>query len=90
VSQNVYISEIKWLTLSFFSISATENGWKNGGLAYDWIQKDFDPQTQEKARTDTWVLIMDGHSSHYTADLLDFCILRCMATPTLHPCTARS
>lgn len=58
----------------FFSISATENGWTDGGLAYDWIRKDFDPQTREKAGTDTRVLIMDGHSSHYTADLLEFCI----------------
>ena len=56
------------------SISATENGWTDGGLALDWIQKDFDPQTREKAGGETRVLIMDGHSSHYTANLLEFCL----------------
>src|SRR5271156_3317212 len=34
--------------------------------------KDFDPQTKEKAGGCTRVLLMDGHSSHYTAELLDY------------------
>ena len=51
-------------------ISATENGWTDGSLALDWIQKDFESQMREKAAGETRVLIMDGHSSHYTADLL--------------------
>jgi len=47
----------------------------DGGLACDWIKKDFDPQTRMKAEdgNETRVLIMDGHSSHYSADLLEFC-----------------
>ena len=56
------------------SISATENGWTDGSLALDWIQKDFEPQMREKAAGQTHVLIMDGHSSHYTADFLEFCL----------------
>ncbi|KAJ3490068.1 hypothetical protein NLJ89_g11469 [Agrocybe chaxingu] len=56
------------------SICASENGWTDGGLAFDWIQKDFDPQTREKANGETRVLLMDGHSSHYTADLLEYCL----------------
>lgn len=34
--------------------------------------KDFEPMTREKANGETRVLIMDGHGSHYTADLLEF------------------
>jgi hypothetical protein len=37
--------------------------------------KDFDPQTHEKAAGETRVLLMDGHSSHYTADLLEYCVV---------------
>lgn len=36
--------------------------------------KDFDPQTREKAGGETRVLLMDGHSSHYSADLLEYCV----------------
>ena len=38
------------------------------------MKKDFDPQTKEKAVGETHVLLMDGHSSHYTADLLEYCL----------------
>ncbi|KAF8221739.1 DDE-domain-containing protein, partial [Tricholoma matsutake] len=51
-----------------------ENGWTDGGLALEWMKKDFDPQTKEKAAGETRVLLMDGHSSHYTADLLEYCL----------------
>jgi DDE superfamily endonuclease len=34
--------------------------------------KDFDPQTKEKAGGRTRVLLMDGHSSHYSLELLDY------------------
>jgi hypothetical protein len=50
----------------------SENGWTDGGLSYDWITKDFDPQTRDKANGEMRVLFMDGHSSHYTADLLEY------------------
>ncbi|KAJ3506765.1 hypothetical protein NLJ89_g6684 [Agrocybe chaxingu] len=37
----------KWTqgNISEVSICALENGWTDGGLALNWIQKDFDPQT---------------------------------------------
>ena len=38
------------------------------------MKKDFDPQTKVKAAGETRVLLMDGHSSHYTADLLEYCL----------------
>ncbi|KIM43647.1 hypothetical protein M413DRAFT_68926, partial [Hebeloma cylindrosporum] len=56
------------------SLSATENGWTDGGLAFDWMTKDFDQQTKDKAAGETRVLLMDGHSSHFTADLLEYCL----------------
>jgi hypothetical protein len=38
------------------------------------VTKDFDRQTKEKAAGETRVLLMDGHSSHFTADLLEYCL----------------
>ena len=49
-----------------------ENGWTDGELAQEWIEKDFDATTKEKANGWTWILVMDGHSSHYTLDLLHY------------------
>ncbi|KZP26704.1 hypothetical protein FIBSPDRAFT_909207 [Athelia psychrophila] len=46
-------------------MSYSENGWTDGELAAEWI-------TKEKANDETQVLLMDGHSSHYTPELLAF------------------
>ena len=34
--------------------------------------KDFDAQTKEKAGGHTRVVLMDGHSPHYTLELLEY------------------
>lgn len=65
--------ESDMLTL-FARLCVSENGWTDGELALEWMVKDFDPQTHEKAGGETRVLLMDGHSSHYSADLLEYCV----------------
>src|SRR3954447_26177835 len=55
-----------------YSIAHSPNGWTDGELGLQWIIKDFDAQTREKAKGRTRVLLMDGHSSHYTFELLQF------------------
>jgi hypothetical protein len=37
-----------------------------------WMVKDFDAQTKEKAGGHTRVVLMNGHSSHYTLELLEY------------------
>jgi DDE superfamily endonuclease len=54
------------------SIGHSPNGWTDGELALQWMIKDFDVQTREKAAGQTRVLLLDGHSSHYTPELLEF------------------
>ncbi|KDQ54526.1 hypothetical protein JAAARDRAFT_83974, partial [Jaapia argillacea MUCL 33604] len=54
------------------SFAHSPNGWTDGELALNWIEKDFDAQTREKANGGTRLLIMDGHSSHYTLALLKY------------------
>ena len=54
------------------SISASPNGWTDGGIALEWFEVCFDAQTKEKAAGAPRVLLMDGHSSHYTPELLKY------------------
>ncbi|EIM86965.1 CENP-B protein, partial [Stereum hirsutum FP-91666 SS1] len=53
-------------------ICHSDNGWTDSELGRSWIEKDFDALTKEKAAGRTRVLIMDGHSSHYTPELLRY------------------
>ena len=57
-----------------FSIAVSPNGWTDGELAAKWIVEDFDWQTRDKANGETHVLILDGHSSHHTEQLLNFAL----------------
>lgn len=50
------------------------NGWTDGSIALDWLRKVFHPETEAKAGGRTRVLILDGHSSHYTLEFLQFAI----------------
>jgi hypothetical protein len=50
----------------------SENGWIDGKLTLEWLKKDFEPRTREKANGCTRVLILDGHSSHHTLAFLEF------------------
>ncbi|THU89239.1 DDE-domain-containing protein, partial [Dendrothele bispora CBS 962.96] len=61
----------KWQNNNLICIS--ENGWTDGESALQWMKKDFNLQTQEKANGETCILFMDGHNSHYSADLLEYC-----------------
>ncbi|KAF8592789.1 DDE-domain-containing protein, partial [Ramaria rubella] len=51
-------------------ICHSPNGWIDSELAVQWMENDFDAQTKAKMNGLTQVLLMDGHSSHYTPRLL--------------------
>ena len=60
-----------------FRFAYSENGWTDGEIAMLWMVKDFDAhtsvaQTKEKANGEYWVLLMDGHSLHYTLEILQY------------------
>ena len=46
------------------------NGWTDGELTLQWMIDDFDAQTVVKTNGDPQALFLDGHSSHYTPELL--------------------
>ena len=54
------------------SFTCSENGWTNTKIGYRWISEVFDPETKAKAETRKRVLILDGHSSHYTPEFLTY------------------
>jgi len=41
-------------------------------VCHEWIVQDFDRQTRDKAAGETRVLLLDGHSSHHTPEILAF------------------
>ncbi|KAF5366019.1 hypothetical protein D9758_006716 [Tetrapyrgos nigripes] len=48
------------------------NGWTDQEVCKEWLQDVFEPATQEKANGQLRVLYMDGHSSHFTTEIIDF------------------
>ena len=55
--------------LTTFRLGYSKKGWTDGEIGLAWI-KDFDARTKEKANGESRLLLVDGHNSHYTADLL--------------------
>lgn len=53
-------------------IAISPNGWTDGELALQWLRNDFNAKTKEKADGRTRILIVDGHSSHYTPAFLRY------------------
>ena len=53
--------------------ATSPNGYTDHELSYEWVSKIFHPATIERCRGHTRLLVMDGHSSHLTGDLLGFC-----------------
>ena len=49
------------------------------------IAKEFDDETREKAGDDERVLGMDGHSTHFTPELIEFALERCIKVLGLPP-----
>jgi len=54
--------------LASFAISKT--GWTNDSLEFLWLKEVFEPKTRSGRDR---LLIIDGHSSHLTVELIEFC-----------------
>ncbi|KAF9728330.1 transposase [Paraphaeosphaeria minitans] len=58
---------------SDYLINITDSGYANDQTAIDWI-KHFDRMTAAATPPETWrLLLIDGHGSHLTAELANFC-----------------
>ena len=54
--------------------STSNSGWTSDSHGFEWIRTVFDPCTKPSDPSERRLLIMDGHSSHITANLISFCI----------------
>ena len=59
-----------------YRISMSENGWTNDCLGFEWLQEIFEKYTASQTVGKYRLLILDGHSSHATADFDHFCTER--------------
>ncbi|SAM74784.1 uncharacterized protein UBRO_20499 [Ustilago bromivora] len=50
--------------------ATSQNGWTNNELALHWLKDCFDKHTKQRAQGKYQLLILDGHGSHNTAELI--------------------
>ena len=67
----------------------SEKGYSSQVIGQQWMETVFDPQTQDIAKGRTRLLIVDGHCSHFTYELLDYAathdiIVICLPPHTTH------
>jgi len=53
-------------------MTVSENRWTDNEIACQWIKTEFDPLMCAKANGEIQVLLMDGRSSHFTPDVIEF------------------
>jgi len=61
-----------WMHPHASSVAVSEKGWTDGELGLEWI-KGYDAETVEKARGRPRLLLLDGHKSHLTLEVIRFC-----------------
>ena len=70
-----------------WAFSTSNKGWTSDIHAYEWLTTQFEPLTRRndgKRR----LLVVDGHSSHYTTRFLAFCITKKIDLALLPPHTS--
>jgi hypothetical protein len=70
-----------------WTFSTSNKGWTSDYHAYEWLTTRFEPLTRRndgKRR----LLVIDGHSSHYTTRFLAFCISKKIDLALLPPHTS--
>jgi hypothetical protein len=70
--QSSWTDEVETGKHRIFS-SNSPSGWIYDNLGLAWLEQVFDRHTKVKARRGWRLLILDGHGSHLTPDLIDYC-----------------
>ena len=55
-------------------ICVTENGWTNNEIGLQWLKDCFDAETKDIKKGRYRLLCLDGHASHISAAVIDYCI----------------
>jgi hypothetical protein len=54
--------------------STSKSGWTSDSHAYEWLTTVFELQTQPSQANSRRLLVLDGHGSHMTANVIAFCM----------------
>ena len=70
-------------------IATSQNGWTTDKIGLHWLKEVFEPYSKQYSTGSKRLLILDGHSSHLSADFDDFCkknaiICLCMPAHASH------
>jgi hypothetical protein len=68
--------------------STSNSGWTSDSNGYEWLTTVFEPSTQPTDQTQRRLLIMDGHSSHITANVIAYCMQHAIDLLILPPHTS--
>ena len=68
-------------------ICLSDKGWTNNSLGLQWFKDVFQPVTKQRQKGAWRLLILDGHSSHITTEVITFCkensiVLACLPPHT--------
>ncbi|KAF4621713.1 hypothetical protein G7Y89_g14491 [Cudoniella acicularis] len=61
-------------TPSNWHFSTCNSGWTSNSHGFEWLRKVFEPESGKKSGHQPRLLIMDGHSSHITGDMIALCM----------------
>ena len=75
--------------LTILSLRVSKKGYMTGEIGRKWIEHDFDPVTAPVANGRPRLLIVDGHSSHFTWSFLEYAkekeiVVICLPPHTTH------
>ena len=68
--------------------STSRSGWTSDSYTYEWLTTVFEPSTQPSNPAHRRLLIMDGHGSHITANVISFCMEKAIDLLILPPHTS--
>lgn len=82
---------LKHLRNKFTNVDVSETGWTDNQLGFAWFRDNFELQSRERMQGDDCyrLLFLDGHSSHITRQVINFCednkiILLCLPAHSTH------
>ncbi len=69
--------------------STSENGWTDNELGFFWFVNCFEKETTATQKGEYRILCLDGHASHVSSEVIDFCVARkiillCLPAHTTH------
>ena len=54
-------------------ITVSPKGWTTNELSVEWFKRCFDPESKKHQKGEYRLLILDGHASHVSTEVIKFC-----------------